>query len=225
MKNILITLLLIPLGILAQNKKNIEPRNESYITTDIISPFYLHFRGDYYTPRWRIGYVKNLSEKTKIGIDFGFGNAKTSILNNVGNKYSLWEIKPEYYHIINPNRKTLKYFALEAFYLNQKEEFTTQSFFNEDYNYLVFDRADYNRQKIGIIPKFGMFINLSNRIGLNVYTGLGVSYRMNKYSNFVNLREPEFSDEEHFTPYYREAGNDTRVEFSFGIKLFYRIKS
>jgi hypothetical protein len=223
MKNIVYLILLFPIGIYAQTKKDIEPRNESYITTDLFSPFFVHYNGKYFTPRFRIGYIKNLNEKTKIGIDIGYGNANSSIINT-GDKYSLWEIRPEYYRIINPNRKTIKYFSLELFYINQNEEFITQSFFSDQNEYLTFDKADYNRQKIGFIPKFGMFVNLSNRVGFNWYTGIGMNYRINSYSNFVNLMPRQF-DEEHFSPYYRKEGNKIGVEFTIGLKIYYRIKN
>ena len=227
MKNIIYIILLIPIGIFAQAEKDIEPRNESFITTDIFSPFY--FQGNLKgfsnngTPRWRIGYIKNLNPKTKLGIDIGYGNAYSSVIQTFDN-YSLWEIRPEYYHIINPKRKSLKYFSLELFYLNQNEEFENQSFFTEQNEYLTFDKADYNRQKIGIIPKFGMFVNLSNRIGINWYTGVGLNYRINSYDNFVNLRTRQF-DEEHFSPYYRNEGNKIGVEFTLGLKIYYRVKN
>lgn len=223
MKNILYLLLLIPIGIIAQSKKDIEPRNESYITTDLFSPFFINYDGEYFTPRFRLGYIENISKKTKIGVDIGYGNANSSIIKT-GDKYTLWEIRPEYYRIINPNRKTLKYFSLELFYINQTEEFITQSFFSEQNEYLTFDKANYKRQKFGIIPKFGMFVNLSNRIGLNWYTGVGLNYRINKYKNFENLRLNQF-DEEHFSPYYRKEGNKIGVEFTVGLKLYYRIKN
>ncbi|WP_146052709.1 hypothetical protein [Aquimarina sp. I32.4] len=223
MKNILFLILLMPIGLFAQTKKDIEPRNESFITIDILSPFFSHYGGRYYTPRWRLGYIKNLNEKAKIGIDIGYGDANISLINT-GDKYSLWEIRPEYYRIINPKRKTLKYFAVEAFYINQKERFISQHFFDEQNNYRTFDKADYSRQKFGVIPKFGMFINLSNQIGLNLYTGIGISYRINKYSNFVNLIEDQYNTE-HFRPYYRNEGYKIRVEFTFGMKLYYRIKN
>ena len=222
MKNLLLLILFIPIGLLAQTNKNIESKNESFITADILSPFYINWNG-YNTPRWRVGYIKNLSEVSKVGIDIGYGSAASSVLNT-GNKYSLWEIRPEYYHIINPSRRTLKYFSLEVFYINQKEEFTNQTFLSDRDGYLAFDKADYNRQKMGILPKFGMFINLSDRIGLNFYTGLGLRYKINKYSNFTNLRENQWY-EDHFPPYYIKEGNKFGVEFSIGLKLFYRIKS
>lgn len=216
-------ILLFSTGIYAQSEKNIEPKNESYVTTDLFSPLFIHYRGNYYTPRYRLGYIKNLSAKNKIGIDIGYGNANISLLDT-GDKYVLWEIRPEYYHIINPKRKTLKYFALELFYINQNEVFTTQSFFSDQNEYLTFDKADYKRHKFGLIPKFGMFINLSERIGINWYTGIGLNYRINRYDNFVNLRPKQF-DEEHFSPYYRKEGNKIGVEFTIGLKLYYRIKN
>jgi len=118
LKNIAYLLLLLPIGICAQTKKDIEPKNESYITTDLFSPFYFQGNTNGFsnngTPRWRIGYIKNLNPKSKIGIDIGYGNASSSIIETFDN-YSLWEIRPEYYHIINPKRKTLKYFSLELF--------------------------------------------------------------------------------------------------------------
>lgn len=223
MKKIFFIILLLPIGIWAQKDKRIEPRNEDYITTDIVSPVFIHFNSDYSTPRWRLGYVKNLNEKTKVGIDIGYGNAHTSLIGT-GNSYSLWEIRPEYYHILNLNRKTLKYVSFEMFYINQKEEFFNQSFFSDENVYQSFDKADYNRQKFGIIPKFGMFVHLSERLGMNFYSGIGLRYRINTYSDFINLRESYF-DEEHFPPYYRREGNKLGVEFTFGMKLFYRVKS
>ncbi len=227
MKNIVTLFLILPILICAQTKKDIQSKSESYITTDLISPFY--FQGntsgfsDNGTPRWRIGYIKNLNQKTKIGIDIGYGNANNSVIQTF-DRYSLWEIRPEYYHIINPNRKTVKYISLELFYLNHKEEFENQSFFSEQNEYLTFDRADYNRQKIGLIPKFGMFIDLSNKIGINWYTGVGINYRINSYDNFINLRTRQF-DEDHFSSYYGEEGNKIGLEFTIGLKIYCLMKS
>ena len=227
MKNIVYLLLLLPIGICAQTEKDIEPRNESYITTDLFSPFYyqgqLNGFSNKGTPRWRIGYIKNLNPRVKIGIDIGYGNANSSLIQTFDN-YSLWEIRPEYYHIINPKRKSLKYFSLELFFLNQNEEFKNQSFFTDKNEYLTFDKADYKRQKFGLIPKFGMFLNLTDRIGLNWYTGVGINYRINSYDNFINLIPRQF-DEESFPPYYRNEGTKIGVEFTVGLKIYYRIKT
>ena len=222
MKKIFYLILLIPIGIFAQTKKDIAPRNESFITIDIFSPFLFHPEENANTPRWRLGYIKNLNEKSKIGFHMGYGNSNVSLIET-GDKYSLWEIRPQYYHIINPNRRTLKYFSIEMFYIHHNEKFMNQWFINNQNNHVTFDKANYNRQKLGITPKFGMFFNLTSKIGLNLYTGVGVNYRINNYNNFENLRE-QYLDVEIFSPYYREEGNRIGVEFSFGMKLYYRIK-
>lgn len=210
MKAILYLIVLIPIGLFAQAEIGIEPRNENYITTDLLSPFFIN-SGSYLTPRFRFGYIDNLNENTKIGIDIGYGSANSSLINT-GDRYVLWEVRPEYYRILNPHKKTLKYVSLEIFYMNQKEVFTTQSLLNKEYEYLSFDRANYKRQKFGLIPKFGIFINISERIGLNWYIGVGLNYRRNDYDNFENLMLEPF-DEEHFPPYYRNEGNRIGAEF------------
>lgn len=209
-------LLLIPIGIFAQTEKDIEPRNESYIMTDLFSPFYG-------IPRYRINFTKSINHKNKIGIELGYGNEDTSIFY-AEKEYVLFEIRSEYYRIINPKRKTLKYFSFELFYINQSNEFINQTFRSEQSTYFSFDKADYERQKIGFTPKFGMFVNLTEKIGINWYTGIGIKLRMNDYSNFTNLNEDDYF-REHFPPYYRNDGNIIGIEFTIGLKLYYRIKN
>ena len=222
MKNIiiLITIVLTSSFLTAQNDIDIKPNNESYFTIDLISPFYIN--QEVFTPRWRLGYIKNLNSKYKIGIDFGYGNKSISVIS-ADDKYKLWEIRPELYYILNPERKTLKYFALELFYLNQNQKFTSETYLSETDGYLRYDSADYKRNKFGVIPKFGMFINISNRIGLNIYTGIGIKIRNNDYSNVLNAEEI-IDFQEHISPYFREEGTQLGIEFSLGLKLYYRIK-
>jgi hypothetical protein len=216
MKYIIIyVIFFIPVGVLSQTEKDIEPRNENYISTDLLSPFYG-------IPRYRINYIQNINNKNKIGLEFGYGNEDLSIFYSERD-YKLWEIRSEYYRIINPKRKTLKYFTIELFYINQSNEFVNQTFRSEQSQYLRFDKADYKRQKLGLVPKFGMFVNLTERIGINWYTGIGFKFRMNRYSNFVNL-EINDSFQEHFPPYYRNEGDIPGIEFTVGLKLYYRIK-
>ncbi len=212
MKNILIIFLVFPLGIIAQNTQDI-------ITLDLLSPVYIN--REEFTPRWRLGFIKNLNDNNKIGIDIGYGNSENSLIDT-GENYTLFEIRPEYYRIINPKKKTLKYFALEFLYINQKQVFITDTYLTENKEFLRFDQANYKRNKFGLIPKFGMFINLSNRIGMNLYSGIGIKYRINTYTNIINpILNNTF--EEHFQPYFREEGRKLGIEFTFGLKLYYRI--
>lgn len=94
MKFILFVIFLLPVLLTAQEDQPIEPWNESYITMDLLSTYYANFDGKFYTPRRRFGYIKNLNEKSKVGLSIGFGNKATSFFNT-GSKYLLWEIRPE----------------------------------------------------------------------------------------------------------------------------------
>lgn len=209
-------LFLISIGAFPQSEKDIKPRNENFISSDLFSPFFE-------TPRYRINFIKNINQKNKIGIELGYGHENISIFE-AEKDYELFDIRSEYYRIINPKRKTLKYFSFELFYIHQSNEFINQTFRSSNNSYFSFDKADFTRQKIGFIPKFGMFVNLSKKIGINWYTGVGIRLRMNDYSNINNLSEND-TFQEHFPPYYRNDGNMIGVEFTIGLKLYYRLKN
>ena len=199
----------------AQNKGSVKAENEDFITLDLFSPIYA-------SSRYRVSYIKNLDSNLKVGLDFGYGNDAISIVRPEGDN-SIWEVRPELYYIINPNKKTLKYFSAELFYLNHNLILENKTYYPESGNPIRFDKADFNRQKFGLIPKFGMFVNISNRVGLNFYTGLGIRFRINEYSNVVNPEENEFY-RSHIKG-YKQEGKKIGVEFSFGLKLYYRLKN
>ncbi|WP_299109599.1 hypothetical protein [uncultured Winogradskyella sp.] len=222
MKIILFVILLFPFALVAQEEKPIKPRNESYITMDLLSTYYANFDGKFFTPRRRFGFIKNINENSKVGLSLGFGNRATSFYNT-GSKYLLWEIRPEYYHIIKSKEKAIFYYSIELLYINHNEEFKSQTFRSQQNNYFSFEEADYNRQKLGVIPKLGVFLNISKRIGINIYSGVGLKYRINSYSNITNLLLNENFEEES-SPYYRNEGNQLGIEFSLGLKLYYRLK-
>lgn len=206
----------------AQSYDNRELFNDSFITTDLISPFYAS--PSIYTPRYRLGYIYSFSEKLKLGVDFGYGNKPLSLLKTYTNEnYNLWEFRPELYYTFPLRKRSVRYYAVELFYINHTERFVNGTFLNNDNTLLRYDEANYTRHKFGIIPKFGVFTNLSDKIGLNIYMGLGARYRINDYSNLVNAVERDF-DDEHRTPFYRYEGDNLGLEFSFGLKLFYKVR-
>ena len=199
----------------------VENKNsKDYITLDLVSPFYLNSK-QYNTPRWNVGFIKNISDHSKIGLSLGYGNKASSILTT-GEDYSLFEIRPEYYYILDPQKKTLKYISLEFIYISQTETLLDNYFFTESNLFTNYDKADYTRVKWAIVPKYGMFIHFSEHIGMNIYIGLGVRSRTN---TFKNIEGENIVDDEggHFPPYYRYEGERIGVEFSMGLKLLYRI--
>ncbi len=77
--------------------------------------------------------------------------------------------------------------------------------------------------------KFGFFFHSRNRVGLNLYTGLGFRVRRNSYSNIVNPRIVELGPEEGdffgLAAYENIEGTHVAPNFALGFKLFYKLKN
>lgn len=193
--------------------------NNSYITfnpTTIADPF---------APRLRAGYIQNLSTKWKIGAEMGYGNKGMTFLTsdvNTGIEYSLWEIRPEVFYILNPERKTVKYFSAELFYINQSNVFVDGDFRDASGTDFDFDRANFTRQKYGLHLKYGLFLDIGKRMGLNFFGGLGFRYKNNTYSNVINPVENSRNRELFLSPHDVD-GNGVNVNLSLGLKLYYKI--
>ncbi|WP_196889385.1 hypothetical protein [Aureivirga sp. CE67] len=218
----LILLILFSKIIIAQNneKETSSSISNDYITMDIATPFYLNSKENN-TPRWNFGFIKTISNHSKIGISTGYGAEAISLIET-GKDYILFEIRPEYYYILNPTSKTLKYFSFEFGYIQQKQLLVDDHYFYQGdlYNYY---KADYKREKFVYNLKYGMFINFSKRIGMNIYTGAGVRHRKNTFTN-VEIKDIEIDENTgHFPPYYRNKGDKVNFEFSLGFKLYYRL--
>lgn len=196
--------------------------NNSYLTTNILSPL------NGWIPRWRIGYIRNVSERWKIGLDVGYGDGNVTFFD-LGENYQLWEIRPEFYYFIRTGRKTKKYLSLEAFYINHKDIFFDQHYFPVNGESTRYDQADYHRQKYGMNLKFGFVFNPGTRLGLNLYTGLGFRIRKNVFSDIQNPRivdvGPEGGDMFGLETYKNLEGTNLIPNFALGIKLYYRLNN
>lgn len=200
--------------------------NNSYFTINLLSTI------NTLNPRWRIGYIKNLNEKWKAGLDIGYGNQNLSFPdfhNRIGEDYQIWELRPEFYFIINPQRKTKKYFSLELFYINHKDVFYNGHYFPIKGESISYDKSDFKRQKYGLNLKYGFIIYSKKRLGFNLYTGLGMRIRNNTFSNIINPNSvdlgPEGGDMFGFDNYKNVEGTILGINFSFGFKLYYRLDS
>lgn len=191
-------------------------KEKSYITFNLLSPV------DQFVPSWRIGYIKSINQKWKAGIEFGYGNKKLAfadIDDDNEDDYQLWEIRPELYFILDPLKKTKKYVSVELFYINHKDILHYGVYQPKNANGVIYDQANYFRQKYGMHLKYGCFINTGKRFGLNVFTGLGFRIRNNNYSNVIN---PETSDNRMGgeIEFYRDyEGVKFGFDFSLGLKL------
>ena len=156
-----------------------------------------------------------------MGLTVGIGgnNFVFTSYNSNFKEYFLWEIRPEFYFIHNPGRRISMYNSIELFYINEDDVILNSSFITERDNTIHFDKANYNRQKIGAVVNFGVFIPFTSHFGMNVYAGMGIKWRINEYSNIINpVLQPGYS-EYFWRSYFKKEGLKIGFEPNFGIKL------
>lgn len=198
--------------------------NNSYVTLNILSS------ADILAPRWRIGYIKDIKKNWKIGLDIGYGNGKTFFISSLGNSniveenYKLWEFRPEIYHFLPSNDLGKRYLSLEIFYINHKDIFFNNYFYNTKGTAISYESTDFTRQKYGFNLKYGLIIYSQKKLGLNFYSGLGLRIRKNLFSNTVNpskiIPDPLPLEDLSFV---KDEGFIFGLNFSLGVKLYYKL--
>lgn len=222
---ITITIIFFSSSLLSSSQNNPQektPSEISYITLNILSQL------NFYSPRWRVGYIRNINPKWKAGLDFGYGNRNLSVFQeDVGDDYQLWEVRPELYYIINPKRKTDKYFSFEIYYISHKDTYYDGHYFPIKGESMSYNKIDFHRQKYGFNLKYGFIIYSRNKIGFNIYTGLGLRIRNNSFSNSINPEivdlGPEGGDMFGFYNFKNVEGIVVGPNFSFGVKLYFKL--
>jgi hypothetical protein len=189
----------------------------SFLSFDISTPLLGN------AARYNLGYVHHLKNRWKVGMHLGYGNESINPLET--NENSKWfELRPALYYFTNPERKSPIYYGVELYYVNQQD-----TRLNGDYNAdgpqgsLAYDRADFKREKYGLNFTFGVVMNLSEKLKLNFFYGMGPRVRQIAYSNAVNLRPVDDSDNFIFTPGSEREGYALGLDFNVGLKLFYKI--
>ena len=219
-----LTLILCTLILNAQNSNSIENSSiikESFITFDVFSSL------NTFSPRWRVGYIKGINPKWKIGLNLGYGNKNISytyFADKFEEDYELWEIRPELYFIIKQNQNSSTYGSVEIYYINHKDIFHDSNYRPVGGGYYSYEQADYLRQKYGFNFNIGKYIYLEKRFGLNVFTGLGLKIRNNSFSNIVDPapQEPLDIDMYDGNEYREKEGLDYGFNYSIGFKLLFR---
>jgi hypothetical protein len=221
----------------AQSEKKITNSEKltSHITANLISPL------NTLCPRWKIGYINGLTSKWKIGVEFGYGNSGNA-LNFIKNgsdylseedyrfeeDYRLWELRSTvFYKIID--RKVDSYLSLEFFYINHKDILTDKVYHSKTEGDIAYDKADFYRQKYGVLSLFNLILMEKKRFGFLVFAGPGLKIRKQEFTNVENPRvyTGEFSD---FMPFVQESGYQSiegakfGVDFNVGIKLLFKVK-
>lgn len=222
-KTLIILTLVISTSILnAQNRDSIRnqiKKKESYFTFDLFSSL------NTFSPRWRVGYIKNINSEFKIGLNLGYGNRNISytyFADKFEEDYVLWEIRPELYRIFKRKKKTIMYYSLELFYINHKDVFHDYYYYPESGGEISYDQADYQRHKYGFNFNIGEFINIGNKFGINIFTGIGLRIRDNSFSNILNPRPSENFVDMIDYEYKKVEGIVFGLNYSIGLKLLFK---
>lgn len=221
-----LTIILSILNLNAQENVNIKDshtNNESYFTFDIFSSL------NKYSPRWRVGYIRDIHPKWKIGLNLGYGNRNISYTQYVDEifeeDYVLWELRPELYYVIKQSQKSTFYSSFESYYINHKDVFHNKSIRQVSGRNISYDQAHYFRQKYGFNFNIGAFRNLGQKLGLNYYIGTGLKIRNNSFYNIINpspLPDNYYDGIDMYDTfeYASQEGLKYGFNFSIGFKLF-----
>ena len=221
-KKLLIFLFLGPLIVLGQDATKNEtvetPKTKkgvSYVTFSVTPTLFI------ISPRWNFGYIQNINEKIKIGVNFGIGaeNFIFKTYNYNFSEYFIWEVRPEVYIIHNPKSKVSIYNSIELFYINENALVKNSYYVNENDIGVYYQQADYNRQKIGVLANFGVFIPFSSYFGMNFYAGIGFKWRDNTYTNVIQADSNLYYEDHSWISYYRKEGLIFGFQPNFGVNL------
>ena len=221
---IFISLILILTTLISNAKKSDNNRNsiikqESDLTFDLFSSL------NTFSPRWRIGYIKDINTKWKIGLNLGYGNRNISytyFANKFEKDFKLWELRPEIYRVFKRNEKTTRYISLELFYINHTDVIHDKYYYPKAGGEISFNQADYQRHKYGFNINVGQFIKIRNSFKINIFTGLGLKMRDVSFTNIVNPHPSETSVDMFDLYQYREKeGFAFGLNYSIGLKLLF----
>lgn len=230
-------LLFIGIGITINSmfgQTNENHKKNFYLTFNLTSPTLS------YSPKWNIGFYKDLTNRLTIGGEIGYGSYGTSINfaadgDWIEKDFKIFEFSPELIYILKPNSNTKKFISSNLFYIKHSDNLNNRTYRNEkDKVFYNYDSADYRRDKFGINFNYGMIINFSNQIGIIPKIGLGIKMRSVNFSNVVNAIKIISDENENgelvgaLAPNRKDfleiEGFNTSLNFNFDIKIFYKFK-
>ncbi|RMA58549.1 hypothetical protein [Ulvibacter antarcticus] len=205
-----------------EKSKSFPNENSAYLTFDlttIVSPF---------APRYRLGYIQSINKNWRIGVDLGYGQENiifnTSNSNSRMDNYSLFEIRSEIYHIFNPSKRLNHYISGELYYIYHEEDFyNTHYHLDARDEQVFFDEAHFIREKIGFNLKYGAMFPFGEKVGMNVYIGIGPRLKNITYKDVVNPSVQNDYDDHDWFSERRTEGSRFGVSTTLGVKFFYRI--
>jgi len=179
-----------------------------------------------YTPRLRVGIEYSNQTKWQYGLDFGIGNPtlnKWRLDGMVWEKdYSFFEIRPEIKYVYRKSTCFLLYCSAELFYLQLTDHLLSANYQKDNRHFVIYDEADFKKQKTGIHLKTGADFNVFKRFYFDVYGGIGFANRTIAYANVVNPIENEgFLFVEWYPQPHLFEGQDLILHFTAGFRISY----
>jgi len=197
----------------------------SYVTFNLFTP------ADALNPRYRMGVVQRWDSEWMSEVSFGYGNSDISYLgyqDRAENNYKLWEARIGLRRITQERKKSIQYVAPELFYIDHSDIINDAIFFPEGGTPSRFDQANFNRKKYGINIKYGMILNSKKRISFDFYTGVGLGYRNNTFSNVINRQALDLRTESvdvfSIDNYIRDDGFEFILNGTVGLNIVLNLK-
>jgi len=217
MKNCLLLLLLLMVlnSVRAQDSLQAQPKS---IVTLSLSPLIS------LAPRFKAGYIHRLPGRWWAGMVVGYNAGLYNTSYGTPN-YRLFEVRPEIYFDLRPERKLKHLASIELFYINHTDHFTTDKYYDKvDNVYYRYDFADYKRVKTGFNINYSLLYYITPRLVLWQKAGLGLRNRNVAYSNVTNRSQSdqwelfEFSDSD----FIEKEGSYWNVNFNLELNVAYK---
>lgn len=176
-------------------------------------------------PAIRFGSEWMLGNRWAVGLNLGVGvpvpgNGGLGFREPEWKKgYQLFEIRPEVKYYWLKRERMGWYMAAEGFVSSMKATAGSGYHFSpgSDTLQINFEKADFQKTKIGMIGKIGGRFLLGQRFTLDFFTGLGLSNTNSSYKNHLNpvpKKSDPFFEGENYT-----VGKRLTAHLSFGLRL------
>ncbi len=175
-------------------------------------------------PSLRIGTELMGPGRWSYGLSAGLGhNPITNSLmkNDKRTGYQLWEVRPELKYYWLQREDMGWYAAVEGVYVNSRYSLDKSSYYLSWREKIVFDKADFEKNKFGGIAKMGVKFLVGRKLTLDLFSGLGLAQSHVTYSNVENPQNEShdpFFEREDFYPGKRWTGI-----LSAGVKIGIRL--
>lgn len=179
-----------------------------------------------FTPHFRLGLEYQGSSKFAYILDLGVGNSFSRWIRSgdedTNKNYQFWEIRPEVkYYFHKPNDVFSMYCSTELFYINASSTISDSYYYSKhSTSDISYDRAHFEKQKIGGHLKIGVRLIANNKYSFDFYVGPGIAHRTVNYSDVVNPTVSEYDDHNWSWDWpVKREGNTTIFHLAAGFKI------